>query len=646
MREGTINRVFRSTFPEIERSNFRTSVWAYGVPERPEELQPLHGTLLHALATAAKLEDTIGITLLPEKEGGAEEAVSYRQLYHAATRISKGLAARGVAPGDRVLMVLPTSIEFVATFFAIQLRKAIPVPTYPPVGLRMKAGLDKLGLVAEHAATRLCVTSERLKPLMGDLVLRAPVVRELATVEELSRSSASEERFRAASDDPAFIQYTSGSTGTPKGVLLSHRNLVCNIHAIGQAARINRTDVVVNWCPLYHDMGLIGTLLFSIYWRIPLVLMSPVSFLSKPSRWLRAIHRFGGTLSPAPNFGYGMCVSRVSDAERRGLDLSTWRFALNGAEPVNYRTLVDFERTYRPHGFSLSCLYPVYGLAESSLAVTFPRPGSGVRYEVVDRQELANGRAVLSSGKGSMAVVSVGQPVPGHYVAVVDEEGQPLPEREVGHVVVSGKSVMQGYYDAPEATRQVLQDGWLWTGDLGYFADKNLYLTGRAKDLIIIRGRNIYAEDLERTAERVKGIRPGSVVAFGIHDEGQEAERVVVVAETRLRDKAAREALAAVVRERIAEFCEVVVSEVLLVDPGTIPKTSSGKRQRSMCRELFMRGELKPVKMSKLGLGLVMARSRAGLLLMRARGILGRRDGGGGGAGDASEPDPGGDTDG
>jgi acyl-CoA synthetase (AMP-forming)/AMP-acid ligase II len=620
LREGTINRVFRSTFPEAERSNFRTAVWSYGLPERPEDLRPLHGTLLHALATAAKLEESIGITLLPDREGGADSHITYRELYHRATRFSVALAAAGVGAGDRVLMVLPTSLDFIACFFAVELLKAIPVPAYPPVGLRMKAGIEKLVLIATHSGARLCVTSGRLKGLLGELHLRVPAMRSLVTVEELeARGSKTEERFRAHGDDPAFIQYTSGSTGNPKGVLLSHKNVVSNIHAIGQALRINRTDVEVSWCPLYHDMGLIGAVLFAIYWRIPLYLMSPNAFLSKPSRWLWAIHRVKGTISPAPNFGYGMCVTRVREEERRGLDLSSWRFATNGAEPVNYRTLVDFARVYQPHGFSLDCMYPVYGLAEASLAVTFPRPGTGVRYEVVDRQELANGRAVLSSGKGSMSVVSVGQAVPGHYVAAVGEQGELLPEREVGHIVVSGKSIMNGYYGNQAATDEVLQDGWLWTGDLGYFADQSLYLTGRAKDLIIVRGRNVYAEDVERCAERVPGVRPGCVVAFAVHDDAAAEEKVVVVAETRAKGKPEREALAQAIRERIAEFCEVVVHELVLADAGTIPKTSSGKRQRSMCRELYIAGQLKPARLTRFGLGIVLARSKAGLLLARMR---------------------------
>jgi fatty-acyl-CoA synthase len=405
-------------------------------------------------------------------------------------------------------------------------------------------------------------------------------------------------------------------------VLLSHRNLVNNIHAIGQALRINRSDVVVSWCPLYHDMGLIGVLLFSVYWRLPLVLLSPTAFLARPSRWLRAIDRFKGTLSPAPNFGYAMCVNRVGAEERAGLDLSSWRFAMNGAEPVNYRTLVDFEKLYAPHGFKMESLYPVYGLAEASLAVTFPRPGAGVRYELVDRQELANGRSVLSSGKAAMAVVSVGRAVPGHFVAVVDETGAPLPEREVGHVVVLGNSNMEGYFEDPEATGRVLREGWLWTGDLGYFADQNLYVTGRAKDLIIIRGRNIYAEDLERVAERVPGVRPGCAVAFGIEaldGESGGTERAVLVAESRARDREERDALAGLIRQRGSEFCDVELHDVVVAEPGTVPKTSSGKRQRSQCKQLYLANELKPARATRLGVGLIVARSKIALFLRRLR---------------------------
>ena len=626
MQEGTINRVFRSSFPETERTGFRTNAWRYGTAQRPEDLKPRHATMLHALATAAKLEESIGITVLPEKPSGSEVVMSYRELYHTVVRNSKSLEDLGVKAGDRVLLVLPTGIEFVQLFFAIQLLGAVAVPAYPPAGLRMRAGLDRLAHIADHAGTRLCITDARIKRVMGNLALSSKSIENIVAHEEMNPGEDTDAKFRAKGADPSFIQYTSGSTGNPKGVLLSHKNLVSNIEAIGQALQINRNDVMVSWCPLYHDMGLIGGLLMPIYWRIPLVLMSPVSFLTRPSRWLWAMHDYRGSLSPSPNFGYGMAVSRIKPEEREGLDLSSWRLAMNGAEPVNYRTVVDFCQTYEPYGFKANAFLPVYGLAEGTLAAAFPRLGADVRYEVVDRQELANGRAVLASGKGSMAVVGCGTRMPGHDIVIVDEHGEVLPEREVGHVVIMGDSVMVGYYKDEAATKAVIHDGWLWTGDLGYFADEQLFVTGRAKDLIIVRGRNIYAEDIERVAERVDGVRPSGVVAFGVYDEEEKRDRVILVCETKVADDA-KEKLIEATRTKVAEFCDVHLDEIVLAVPGTIPKTSSGKRQRSKCREQYLRGELKSAKLSKVQIGVVLARSTAGMLLLKAKGLLRGREG-------------------
>jgi acyl-CoA synthetase (AMP-forming)/AMP-acid ligase II len=631
---ATGQRIFRSTFPDFEASGFktgfRTNAWSGGVARRAEELKPYHPTLLHAFATAAKHETVTGITLIrPAEERhqpDTEEHLSYRELYHRALRIAGGLGAHGVRAGDRVLVVLPTGFELIATFFAIELLGAVPVPTYPPTGLRLEMAIDRLCHVARASGSRLCITDEQIHPFLGELVLKVPTVDKLVNVENLQVSTAKPPKdLRAGGSDPAFIQYTSGSTGHPKGVLLTHTNLVSNIHAIGQALRINRGDVTVSWLPLYHDMGLIGTLLFSIYWRIPLVLMDPTSFLMKPSRWLHAITRHKGTLSPAPNFAYALCVRRIKPEERVGLDLSSWRMAMNGAEPVNFRTLRAFHEIFGEHGFCEEAMLPVYGLAEASLAVTFPDPGAPPRCEVVDRDALANGTAVSSTGKGSFAVVSVGKPVPGHEVVVVTQEGEVLPEREVGHILVRGPSLMAGYYNDEQATDAVLRDGWLWTGDLGFIADGELYVTGRAKDLIILRGRNIYAEDLERVAERVDGTRPGGAYAFGVYDEVKAIDLVVMVVETKLGSKEEHEALVTRVSEMVMEMTEVKLDEVVLVAPGTVPKTSSGKKQRALCRELYLKHELKAPPSRKMAVGLFYVRSRAGFLLAGAKRLLGRK---------------------
>ncbi len=624
-----LSRVFRSSFPDAEWTGFRTQSWRTGTAQSAEELKPLHPTLLHAFAMAAKLDAETGITLIPESESAPEEHHSYRALYHAATRVAGALAVLGVRKGDRVLILLPTSFDFIISFFAVELLGAVPVPSYPPALLeRAELALDRLRHIGTHADAWFCITNHKLRPLLGELAFTVPNMRHIVPVEELLEGDAGQApKARAHGADPGFIQYTSGSTGHPKGVLLTHDNLVANIHAIGQACRINREDRVVSWLPLYHDMGLIGALLFSIYWRLPLALMAPTTFLLRPSRWLWTIHKHKGTLSPAPNFAYGLCCKRVRSHDRVGLDLSSWRLAMNGAEPVNLRTLIEFERTYAPFGFKKSSLLPVYGLAESSLAVTFPRPGQPLRYQVVDRDELAAGHAVDATGQGSTAIVSVGQPVPGHEVLVLDEAGASLPDREVGHVVVRGPSVMRGYYNDPEATAQVVREGWLWTGDLGYFCDGQLYVTGRAKDLIILRGRNHYAEDLERVAERVDGVRAGGAVAFGVYDDDKATDLVVMICETKVAaaDEERRRALVEAVIERVANDTGVRVDEVVLAGPGTIPKTSSGKRQRALARELYLKNELGRTRTGKLRLMMVFARSGAGLLMSKARRLVASR---------------------
>jgi acyl-CoA synthetase (AMP-forming)/AMP-acid ligase II len=621
-----VSHVFRSTFPDVAATaDFRPEAWRPSVPWGLEEMRPQHRTVLHALAEAARSGRGVGITLLPDSVDAPEEHRSYRSIFQEALRIARGLTDRGLRPGDRVLIVLPTSFEFITTFFGIGLAGGISVPAYPPFGLNLDAGVDRLCHIAKHAEPCMCITAKRVRPLLGKMQLWAPTVRELLLPEQVIADEGPETQARPRSDDPAFIQYTSGSTGRQKGVLLAHRNLVANIQGIGDAADVRLSDVVVSWLPLYHDMGLIGTVLFSVYWRLPLALMSPTSFLAKPVRWLSTITRHRGTLSPAPNFAYGLCVRKVRPEERKGLDLSSWRIAFNGAEPVSLRTVREFVETYQPHGFRPETMAPVYGLAETSLAATFPPLGHPVRWETVDRQALACGHALPASGRGSMDLVSVGSPLPGHEVALVDEEGRAVAERRVGHIVVRGPSLMRGYFRDEAATAAVIRNEWLWTGDLGFLADGQLYVSGRVKDLIILRGRNFFAEDIERLAERVTGVRAGSAVAFAVHDEKQGTELAVLVCETRLEGEDKRGALATEVAEAVGGFAGVHLGEVVVVDSGTLPKTSSGKKQRSRCRELYLSGDIFKRRGGKLSQAMVLARSGASFLLVKARRLWSRR---------------------
>jgi acyl-CoA synthetase (AMP-forming)/AMP-acid ligase II len=626
--EVSVSAVFRSSFPdETSEAGFRTRAWQAGVARAAEDLKPIHPTLLHALSAAARLPKHRGITLLPESPHQPDGFLSYADLYQQARAVAGALQSKGFRRGDRALLVMPTSAELIIAFFGVQLAGGVPVPSYPPAALeKAELALERLTHIARHSGAKACLASPQLVALLGELALSVKSISYLRTVPSLIEEGARPAKLRVSASDAAFIQYTSGSTGSAKGVLLTHRNVCSNVHAIGQAVKIRRTDSVVSWLPLYHDMGLIGVLLFALYWRLPLALLPPTAFLMRPERWLKAITRYRGTLSPAPNFAYALCAKRLRPQDRAGLDLSSWRLALNGAEPVNLRTLRDFTEAFAPHGFDARALYPVYGLAESSLALTFPELGAGVRHLVVDRAELAAGRVVERQGQGTMAIVAVGRAVPGHEVGVVDDKGRPVGERTVGHVIARGPSVMKGYYADAEQTAKVLRGGWLWTGDLGFFDSGELFVTGRSKDLIIVRGKNFYAEDLERIAERVDGVRPGGAAAFGLYDEARASDLAVMVCETREQDDARRKALVRRVAERVTAQSGLMLDEVVLVPPGTVPKTSSGKRQRALCRERYLQGRLVPQRTGRLKLAWVFARSGAGLLSLLKRRLGDRRE--------------------
>jgi len=622
--EGEISRVFRSSFPHEESAAFRTNTWRFGVEET---LEPLYPTMMHAMAHAARRDATTGITLLDDRPDRPEQHRSYRQLYHQSSSIAAHLGRFGIEPGDRVVIVLPTCFEFITTFLAVQMLGAVPVPSYPPAALERAAkAIERLQHVVASAGAKMCITNKKLRTLLGQLAMDGGVDSFVAVETLRDSDRVATPKVSRHSSDPAFIQYTSGSTDRPKGVLLSHDNLVMNVHAMGQAMQITRNDRGACWLPLYHDMGLIGGLLTSIYWHMPLALMSPLAFMADPLRWLDTIDKHKATISPAPNFAYALCVKRAEKTPERiaDLDLSTWRVALNGAESVNRQVLDDFQRTFGPRGFARKSMLPVYGLAEASLAVSFPGMDDEPHWEVVDRHHLAAGHAVPTDegNANAMTIVSVGSSLPGHEFIVVDEHGTELPEREVGHVVARGPSIMVGYYNEPERTSDVLLDGTLWTGDLGYVSDAQLFVTGRTKDLVIVRGRNYYSEDLERIAATVPGVRGGGVVAFAVKDDDASTEIAVIVCETRETDPDARVEIVKQVSEVVANGSGITLDEVVLAEPGTIPKTSSGKPQRSLTRQRYLNEELGKPRTGKLDIALVFVRSGAGFLASSAKRLL------------------------
>jgi acyl-CoA synthetase (AMP-forming)/AMP-acid ligase II len=397
-------------------------------------------------------------------------------------------------------------------------------------------------------------------------------------------------RFDRSFHETAFIQYTSGSTGSPKGVVVTHRNLVANMRASTEGARFGPNDRSLSWLPLYHDMGLVGGLLLGLYLGIDTFVMPTRSFVGRPDSWLRAMSRFKATFSCAPNFAYSILARRLPESALQGIDLSSWRLAFNGAEPIDLATLRDFTQRFAVTGLSPESSFPVYGMAECTLAVAFPTPGVPVRQDVVDRDLLGRaGRAVpvVSGSPSAVSFASVGRAVPGHSLRILDPDGgAELPERHLGEVAVSGPSVSPYYFRKDGKYGEPRKE--LRTGDLGYMASGELYIVDRIKDLLIIGGRNFVPSDIERVVCDVPGVRYGSVVSFAIRGaDGTDELYLVVGAEPR---SSVEGDLRHMVSEKVHERFGLAARDIVLVKPGIVPKTSSGKIRRLACRELYERG--------------------------------------------------------
>jgi acyl carrier protein len=530
-------------------------------------------------------------------DGGAEQAITYGALWSGASAAAAGLADQGVARGDRVALMLRTEEAFLTTFLGTLLAGAVPVPIYPPFRAdRLEEYVRRQVRILDNAGARLLVTFAEAEGMARLLRADVPSLAAVVAADRLPRPPGTPRPPAGlGGGDPALIQYTSGSTGEPKGVLLSHANLLANIRAIGEAIAIRPDDVGVSWLPLYHDMGLIGSWLAALYFGIPIVILSPLAFLARPSRWLWAIHAHRATVSPAPNFAYDLCARRIPEEELRGLDLSSWRLAFNGAEPVSPDTVERFTGRFARYGFRPEAMCPVYGLAEASVALTVPPLGRPCRIDRVDRERFsATGEAwpAPAGAASALRFVACGRPIPGHEVRILDDAGRPAGERVQGRVEFRGPSASAGYFRNPEATRAALHDGWWDSGDLGYWADGDLYLTGRRKDVVIKGGRNLYPQEVEEVVGEVPGIRKGCVAAFGVPDPAAGTERLVVVAETKERGPAAHERLRAHAADRVVAALGVPPDAVVLCAPGAVLKTSSGKIRRGATRQAYLEGTL------------------------------------------------------
>jgi len=557
----------------------------------PREVETLNGLLDWHLAAHPERPH---VYLYDESDQPQE--ISHSVLFQGALAIATGLQARGLPPGGSVAIMLPTSRDYLFSFFGILLAGGVPVPIYPPARpSQLEDHLHRHARILDNAQVLLLITVPEALTVARLLAAQVEHLEHVVTPEELSVSPGVYSPVAAKPGDTAFMQYTSGSTGQPKGVVLTHADLLANIRAMGQTIQADSRDIFVSWLPLYHDMGLIGAWLGSLYYAMPLVLMSPLAFLARPSRWLWAIHDHRATFSAAPNFAYELCLSKILDSDIEELDLSSWRMAFNGAEPVSPNTLKHFTQRFAPHGFRPETMAPVYGLAEAAVGLAFPPPGRGPLIDLIQRDTLlTSGKALPAAEEDHrpLELAACGQPLPGYQIRVVDPTGRELPERREGQIQFQGPSATSGYYRNPESNRQLFDGDWLNTGDLGYIAGGDLYLTSRTKDLIIRGGRNLYPYETEEAVGDIEGIRKGCVAMFGSADPKSGTERVVLVAESREQDPSVLESLRDQARATATELLGMPPDEVILAPPHTVLKTSSGKVRRSAVRELYEQGKM------------------------------------------------------
>ena len=524
--------------------------------------------------------------------GGIEDVTTWREIHDEAKGYAAALQARGIGPGDHVALLSPTTRPLVSAIQATWLTGATLVVLPLPMRLgSIEEFVAQTRQRIHHADAKIVIVDPDLAPF----VTPEPDDPPMLQIGELAAGDPA--AWVRPADDPerlAILQFTSGSTADPKGVMLPDRAVCANLDGIAAVPRLDpETDVLVSWLPLYHDMGLVGLLTLPMSTGTPLVLGAPQDFTSRPSRWMEWISTYGGTATAGPNFAYVLATRALKNGPK--LDLSSLRVALNGAEPIDADNVEDFVTAGERHGLRPGAVFPAFGMAEVSIGGTFPEPMRGMLTDCVDRRVLETERyaaPVEDSSPGSRRFALLGKAVPGLEIRIVEPEtGIVLKDREVGELEIRGTSVTTGYYKRPDANAALFHEGWLCTGDLAYTLEGELVVCGRIKDVIIVGGRNVFPEDVERAVGQVEGVRAGNVIAFGgLGSRSREA--LVVVVETRADDFTG---LRHRVAERVVEAVGVPARDIVLVAPGTLPKTSSGKLQRSLCKRRYDDGQLELV---------------------------------------------------
>jgi acyl-CoA synthetase (AMP-forming)/AMP-acid ligase II/acyl carrier protein len=569
----------------------------------PSNLEAASSTLVDVLrARAAETPDALAYTFLKDGEV-PESPLTYASLDEQARTIAAWLQEQG-ARGERALLLYPPGVEFVAAFLGCLYAGVIAVPAYPPRPNRVDPRIQQ---IVTDAGARFVLTTaavlasmEGRRDATGLTGLAGPIERATDTLPATLAAEWKEPRLDR--DGLAFLQYTSGSTLAPKGVMVSHRNILDNSERLDAVLVHDERSVAVTWLPHFHDMGLIYGILQPLYRGFPCYVIPPAAFLQRPLRWPQAISRFRGTHSGGPNFSYELCASRMTPADREGLDLSSWQVAFNGAEPVRHSTLRRFVEAFGPCGFRWSSLCPAYGMAEATLMISISRNAAEPVLCPVQAGALERNHAVPAAADDPAVwtLVGCGRREGVERLVVVDPHTQvPCPPREVGEIWVAGASVAQGYWNRPEETERAFRAStaagegpFFRTGDLGFLSDGEVFITGRLKDLIIVRGLNHYPHDIERTVEEShSALRPSAGAAFSVDVEGDE--RLVVVHEVeRTQRNSNLDDVVRAIRRVVTEEHEIDTQAVVLIRPGSIPKTSSGKIQRRTCRTAFLEGSL------------------------------------------------------
>jgi len=527
-------------------------------------------------------------------DSGEEEILTFRKLWEESGKVASSLINNfGILPGNTIALMLPMGRDYFFTFMGIMRAGAIPVPLYPPYNIRqVQTHILRHCNILMNCNAFMLITVEEAKPISEIIQSKVESLKKVVVPNELIREGGPL-NFSPSPKNTAFIQYTSGSTGTPKGVVLSHENLLANIKAMGGAIEISSKDVFVSWLPLYHDLGLIGGWFGCLYFSSLLAIMSPLSFLAHPIKWLRTIQKNKGTISGAPNFAFELCLKRIKDEELKGLDLSSLRLMFNGAEQVVPKTIREFSEKFSRYGFKPNSLLPVYGLAENSLGLTIPNLSYGPKIDSIDRKKFLNERiAIPSENEKPLEFVSCGHPLEDFEIKIVDELGKELPPRHAGQIQFRGPSSSSGYYKNPEATKNLFDGEWLNSGDLGYIADGELFITGRIKDIIIHGGRNLFPEEIEQAIGEIEGIRKGCVAVFGSFEPQKGTERLVVVAETRETSPSTLTEMQKKINGKVVDLIGSAPEVVVLAPPHSVLKTLNGKIRRSATRDLFESGNI------------------------------------------------------